>query len=97
MVLPMTETLIDRALAAHAAAGPGPRSFADAAQWGQRLDMSPEEHLIHCVYLAEKSKHLPDGEASLQRILRDARGAGTPEGEIEAAIKAARETPNPNA
>jgi hypothetical protein len=85
----MPESLIDRALAAHAAASPGPRSFADAAEWGQRLDMSPEEHLIHCVFLAEKDKHLPGGEKVLQRVLRDARGAGIAEEEIEAAIKAA--------
>lgn len=87
----MPESLIDRALAAHAAAGPGPRSFADAAEWGQRLNMSPKKHLIHCVFLAEKDKHLPGGEKFLQGVLRDARGAGIPEDEIEAAIKAARE------
>jgi hypothetical protein len=89
----MPESLIDRALAAHAAAGPGPRSFADAAEWGRQLDMSPEEHLIHCVFLAEKDKHLPGGEKSLQGVLRDARGAGIAEEEIEAAIKAALEAP----
>ncbi|HVO54646.1 MAG TPA: hypothetical protein VMT37_09545 [Solirubrobacterales bacterium] len=86
----MAETLISRALSAHEAAGPGPRSFADSAEWGQRLGMSPEEHLVHCVYLAEKDKHLPDGEAFLQRVLRDARGAGIPEAEIKAALEAAR-------
>jgi len=88
----MAESLIDRALAAHAAAGPGPRSFADAAEWGQRLNMSPEEHLIHCVFLAEKDKHLPGGEKLLEGVLRDARGAGLAEEEIQAAISAAHET-----
>lgn len=53
--------------------------------------MSPEEHLIHCVFLAEKDKHLPGGEKFLQGVLRDARGARIPEDEIEAAIEAARE------
>lgn len=61
-------------------------------KWGQRLDMSPEAHLVHCVFLAEKDKHLPGGEKLLQGVLRDARGAGIAEEEIEAAIKAA-ETP----
>lgn len=82
--------LIDRALAAHAAAGPGPRSFADA-EWAQRLDMGPGEHLVHCIYLAEKDKDLPGGEKLLRGILRDARRAGIPEAEIEAALKAAHQ------
>lgn len=85
------ESLIDRALAAHAAAGPGPRSFADAGEWGKRLGMRPEEHLVHCVYLAEKDKHLPGGEKLLEGILRDARKAGIAEEEIEAALKAAHD------
>jgi hypothetical protein len=84
--------LIDRALAAHAAAGPGPRSFA-GVEWPKRLDMGPGEHLVHCIYLAEKDKELPGGEKLLQGVLRDARGAGIPEAEIEAALKAAHQVP----
>lgn len=84
------KTLIEQAISAHSAAGPPPRSFGEATEWSQRLDMTPSHHLVHAIYTAALSREqLPGGEALFQRVVRTARSAGIAEDEIEAAIAAA--------
>lgn len=82
------ETLIEQALAAHAAAGPPPRSFGEAADWGGRLNMTPEQHLVHTIYIAARDQQIL-GNAELKKVVKTARSAGIPDSEIDAAIAAA--------
>jgi hypothetical protein len=86
------ESLIAQALSAHEAAGPPPRSFGEAGEWGKRLNMTPEQHLVHTIYIAARDQRiLPGGDAELKKVVGTARSAGIPDGEIDAAIAAAEQ------
>lgn len=82
------ESLIAQALSAHEAAGPPPRSFGEAGEWGRRLNMTPEQHLVHTIYIAARGQQIL-GDTELKRVVRTARSAGIPDREIDAAIAAA--------
>lgn len=88
------ESSIAQALAAHDAAGPPPKSFGEAGEWGKRLDMSPKQHLVYAIYVAARdSEILPGGTGELNKVVRTAQGAGISESEIETAIAAAETDP----
>jgi hypothetical protein len=79
------DSLIDRALAAHAVPAP--------SHLGQQVQVTPEQALVHGVYLAvlDNRQGIPGADdGQIERLVQAARRAGIAEHEVEAAVAAGR-------